>query len=48
MKNKIGIIVVIVIIIGVIGYFASSDLIQSIKLRKEVSIISQSDKQKMK
>ena len=45
MKSKIGIIVAIVllIIIGVIGYFASSDLTQSIKLRKEVSIISQSD-----
>jgi len=42
MKKKIRIIVAIVVlaIIGVIGYFASADLAQGVTLRKEISVIA--------
>lgn len=45
MKNKITIIGIIVIfaIVGVIGYFAMTDLMQGVTLRKEVNTIGQLD-----
>lgn len=45
MKNKIGIIiaVVVLIIVGIIGGFASADLAQAATLRKEIAVIAESD-----
>ncbi len=45
MKNKITIIGIIIIfaIVGVIGYFAMTDLMQGVTLRKEVNTISKLD-----
>ena len=45
MKNKIGIIIgiLVLVVVGVIGYFASADLAQAATLRKEIAVIAESD-----
>ena len=45
MRNKIGIIIAVVVlaIVGIIGYFATVDLAQAAILRKEIAVIAESD-----
>ena len=45
MRNKIGIIIAVVVlaIVGIIGYFATVDLAQAATLRKEIAVIAESD-----